>query len=121
MKKRNLQGFPFDLGATGLVCDSPACDWKDEAISSEDYHKYVDTPCPHCGANILTQDDFKRTEIILNFISRVNNFFAFFGLKRIKKGSKVTSGTINVHKKYKFTDLKVVKYGSKERKTGQGS
>lgn len=49
----------MELTGGGLVCDAPKCDWEDMSIKVEDYEQYVDSPCPECGENILTQEDYK--------------------------------------------------------------
>lgn len=58
----------------GIKCD--ACDWKDENISLSNYKHYVNCPCPKCGANILTETDFKTTNNIV-LMSKIINVFAF--------------------------------------------
>lgn len=47
----------------GIVCDK--CDWKDDTISSDKYHQYINKPCPKCGENLLTLEDYQRAEMLL--------------------------------------------------------
>ena len=42
----------------GLKCDAEGCDYEDLSITSEDYADYVNAPCPKCGANLLTPEDY---------------------------------------------------------------
>lgn len=42
----------------GLMCDNPSCDYRDDTILREDYEKYINYPCPKCGAPLLTQKDY---------------------------------------------------------------
>ncbi len=43
---------------SGLMCDTPGCDYRDETISESDYVKYINFPCPKCGGPLLTQKDY---------------------------------------------------------------
>jgi len=49
----------MELSGGGLVCDNPECDWEDMSIKVEDYEQYLNAPCPKCGENILTEEDYK--------------------------------------------------------------
>lgn len=50
-----MSGFEMSL-----KCDEPDCDVK---IACPDYGpQYIDTPCPECGANLLTEKDFEDAE-----------------------------------------------------------
>lgn len=43
-----------------LKCDEPNCNVE---IDCPDYGpQYIDTPCPECGANLLTKEDFDDAE-----------------------------------------------------------
>lgn len=57
----------------GLKCDNPSCDWKDMSIKVEEYKYYINTICPCCGENILTEKDYKAFTLMLKFV-RVINF-----------------------------------------------
>lgn len=35
----------------GIKCDNEECGWKDPTVPYEDYPKYIDKPCPCCGAS----------------------------------------------------------------------
>ena len=52
----------IEIKESGLVCDNPKCDWKDETINYDSYKEWIDKPCPKCGENLLTKDDYKRAE-----------------------------------------------------------
>ncbi len=45
---------------TGIKCDNQACGWKDETVTIEDTATYLNKPCPNCGENLLTQEDYNR-------------------------------------------------------------
>jgi len=40
----------------GLKCDNPLCNYEDPDIPFEEY--IVGQPCPNCGSNLLTQEDY---------------------------------------------------------------
>lgn len=55
----------FDVEISGLKCDNPSCDYVDPTIHVEDYEKYVNAPCPKCGANLLTEQDYQIVQKML--------------------------------------------------------
>lgn len=61
-----------EIKTTGLKCDNPSCDWKDETVAIDDYEKWLDKPCPKCGQNVLTQQDLDNAKGILAMMEMVN-------------------------------------------------
>jgi hypothetical protein len=69
-----------------LKCDRPGCGYKTEQIKLEPKNipSLIGTPCPQCGANLLTEADAKslllmfRVAAILNFVC-----FPLFLLRQI--------------------------------------
>lgn len=58
--------------AIGIKCDAPGCGWADWSVKREDYDSYRNAPCPACGANVLTDADWKallRFERIVRWIN----------------------------------------------------
>jgi hypothetical protein len=49
----------------GLKCDAEGCGYEDHDTRYEDYEKYVNAPCPKCGANLLTEADLAATKAII--------------------------------------------------------
>ena len=47
------------LEISGVKCDGEDCDYSDDEVRRENYHAYVDRPCPKCGSNLLTQEDYE--------------------------------------------------------------
>lgn len=66
-EKQNIE--ILNLG--GLQCDN--CDWSDETILIENYNEWLNKPCPECGANVLTEEDYKNSQTILQAINIVNS------------------------------------------------
>ena len=67
----NVKGPNISVTSMGIKCDTPSCDFVDMSVKVEDYHLWLNRPCPKCGANLLTQADYdtlqkqlKRAEMI---------------------------------------------------------
>ena len=54
----------------GIKCDS--CDWKDTNVEYKDYKKYINKPCPVCGANLLTRADYNNCKMIVRMTKILN-------------------------------------------------
>lgn len=57
----------------GIKCDNEECGWKDPTVPYEDYPKYIDKPCPCCGANLLTRQDYLVTKRIIEISKLFGN------------------------------------------------
>lgn len=57
----------------GLKCDNPNCDWEDMSIKQGEYESWINKPCPKCGENVLTQDDYLRAVIVRMMASVINS------------------------------------------------
>jgi len=66
---------PILTSISGLKCDNPECDYKDETIDSVDYEQHINKPCPDCGENLLTQDDYDKVQQIQQGVSDLNSLF----------------------------------------------
>lgn len=49
----------------GLKCDNPNCDFVDMSIEISDYDNWLNKPCPKCGENLLTQEDYDAVKMML--------------------------------------------------------
>ena len=45
-------------GFFGMKCDTPGCSWSDMTVQRSEYLSYRNKPCPNCGANLLTDEDW---------------------------------------------------------------
>lgn len=52
------------IEVSGLKCDAPNCDYYDHEAKYENYEKYVNKPCPKCGANLLTEADMRTCKLM---------------------------------------------------------
>ena len=63
-----------DLEVGGLKCDNPNCDYSDMTVPFEDYESSVNKPCPKCGENLLTQEDYDQIVQLRNAVDILNSF-----------------------------------------------
>lgn len=54
-----------EVNVSGIKCDNPNCDYVDPNVSVDQYPQYVNRPCPKCGANLLTEQDYQVVQILL--------------------------------------------------------
>jgi len=59
----------MNFHCSGLKCDAKECDYIDMSIKFEDYPKYINAPCPKCGAPLLTQADYDTVSALHNLFS----------------------------------------------------
>ena len=57
----------------GIKCDNPDCDFKDDTVSIENYKDWLNKPCPKCGQNLLTKEDYNTVQQLLSAIDIVND------------------------------------------------
>lgn len=60
----------IDVNIRGIKCDF--CTWNDMSVSVKDYPKYLNKPCPYCGANLLTEADYANCKAIIAFAEAMN-------------------------------------------------
>lgn len=56
----------------GIKCDNPNCNYADQSVEFKDYPNWVNKPCPICGENLLTEQDFKTCNFIYNLAQKLN-------------------------------------------------
>ena len=67
------------LEGAALCCDNKDCNYEDETLYSvEEMKTKIDSPCPKCGSNLLTEKDYKdfvdEVEMYIALISSLNQF-----------------------------------------------
>ena len=60
------------LKITGIKCDTPGCDYREDDVPMEDYEEWLDRECPLCGANLLTQDDLNTVKLMSAMVAIAN-------------------------------------------------
>jgi len=58
-EEENRKVSAVEVVMSGIKCDNPSCDHFEKDVPFENYSEYVDKPCPKCGENLLTQEDFE--------------------------------------------------------------
>lgn len=120
----------IEFTESGLQCDS--CDWKDATITFANYKEWLNRPCPKCGANVLTEQDYKNAEAVRLSIDLVNSMSKEeleelskqFNVDKLKNNpilsganglgelegdqNKQVSFTISTHKEVKVGEIKKV-------------
>lgn len=79
----------------GLRCDAPSCGYhQQEPISDkyEEWQKWLNKPCPKCGANLLTQADLDAVKNIFAVADKVNSVLGpILDLLPIKEPQKMVA------------------------------
>ena len=93
-KKRNLIRFTQE---NAIVCDNPSCDYTVKNIDKtkfQDVLEYVNKPCPLCGENLLSEQDYKIGRMMEKYIMFVNKYFSWMTVFMNPEKEKV--GTMHV-------------------------
>lgn len=61
----------MELEIKGIKCDY--CDYKNEDVRFENYHEWLNKPCPKCGNNLLTQEDLDSVTKFKKIVDTFNN------------------------------------------------
>ncbi len=48
----------MELIISGLKCDTPHCNYRDDSVKFEDYPKHINSKCPICQSNLLTEQEY---------------------------------------------------------------
>lgn len=97
------------MNIQGIKCDNLACDYEDNNVAKEEYHLWLNTPCPKCTQNLLTEADFKLVQTfikienfpLVKFLNWVGN--TFFWFIKSKKTSMEMNGDGKISKRKKTT------------------
>lgn len=57
----------------GIQCDNPKCDFRDNTVKLDELEKWLNKPCPKCGENLLTEEDFLNGVAIRKSINFIND------------------------------------------------
>ncbi|EKS4344819.1 hypothetical protein QB607_002815 [Clostridium botulinum] len=82
----------IEINISGIKCDNPECDFRDDNALLEDYDKWLNKPCPKCGANLLTQADYDNTKAIVEIAKTMNEF-----LPERKDDEKIVTGKFEMN------------------------
>lgn len=66
----------IEIKAAGLKCDADRCDYIDIGVNLKEYKSWINKPCPKCGANLLTPEDYKQIRLF-RILTSIINLFSF--------------------------------------------
>jgi len=66
MEEKNIE-----ITESGIQCDS--CDWTDVTVKFADFDHWLNKPCPKCGANLLTEEDYLNAKKTMAMVDYVNS------------------------------------------------
>ena len=78
----------------GIKCDNPNCTYENKDVCFKDYKKWLNKPCPLCGSNLLTQNDFNTVRTLVKIVKIIN--FLTRPFMFLSTGEKVT-GTVEMN------------------------
>lgn len=90
-----------------IECDNLECDYKilNEAPSSvtitEDSKQYINMPCPQCGENLLTLEDYLMEKKLMRTIRWLNRWFSWLTLFMPKRKESTTM-SVHIHEGMKI-------------------
>lgn len=87
-----------------IICDNPVCDYTVENPTKDpniDVAEYINAPCPICGENLLTGEDYLMGMRVMNAINWINKWFGW--LAYVIPGKKEKS-SIHVHNGVHFKE-----------------
>lgn len=61
---------PFTLKVHGIKCDH--CPYNDMSVQPEEYDAWLNRPCPDCGENLLTQEDYDALKKMQDWTRKMN-------------------------------------------------
>ena len=100
----------FKFEVTGIKCDNVNCDFNDKNVVANNYHDWLNKPCPKCGHNLLTEEDYKTVQVMIKIsnmkIIRFLNYIGSFVDKLFKLKPKPFEGKMNGSGSIKFKEKK---------------
>lgn len=94
-KKRDL--IEIDQ-SKALKCDNPTCDYTLDNTSAFDDTQWINKPCPKCGENLLTEEDYINYKRMMKAVKWINKWFSWITKFKNPKNDSRESIEVNVHK-----------------------
>lgn len=114
---------------SGIKCDNASCDYRDDTVQQDQYESLVNKPCPKCGENLLTEEDFANSQMLmlvayfmntltpeeiedmaananLDELKKSDFLKDAKGLEHLTKENTYTSMTIDTHKGIRAVEIK---------------
>lgn len=84
------------MNVGGIKCDNKECNFNDMTVLFEDYDKWLNKPCPNCGCNLLTQQDYDTVKILMDITGIINDNTDAIDDEQLYKMSVAFNGTTKV-------------------------
>jgi len=89
---RDIMKNALEINIGGIKCDNPNCDFMDMSVKVEDYDKWLNKPCPKCGENLLTDDDYRNVQFLLAMEKIANEIYP-----KIEDDESIVKATIDMN------------------------
>ena len=84
-----------------VVCDNKSCDYKivneDKNVYDKDPSRYLNTPCPKCGDNLLTEKDLATYIKTVRIVKFINKWFSWITIFYGKNRKNTDTTTLHTH------------------------
>ena len=67
------EGEHASFGVNGIKCDNNDCDYRDDSLKYQDYESWLNKPCPKCGENLLTEEDYQAIGEMVEAVNTLNS------------------------------------------------
>jgi hypothetical protein len=84
----------IEFEVRGIECDNERCDFGDPNVLAKDFPIWINKPCPKCGSNLLTYDDWELVDRMMAFTNLTNELAAKGALGFAQPNSDGTLKTI---------------------------
>lgn len=68
----------ISVNAKGIKCDH--CDFNESEVELENFKEWIEKPCPKCGGNLLTKEDYSALMTLIG-LANLHNEIVRFGQK----------------------------------------
>lgn len=92
---------PIELTGMEIKCDAKGCDYI-IPIEIKDTKSYMGKPCPKCGADLLTEEDYERLLAVLT-AAEAHNIKALLGGYKHNPDETPVTVRVETHKEIKIT------------------
>ncbi len=84
---------------SSIVCDNTKCSYTVPYSEEEEKNiiSYINKPCPLCGENLLTEQDYILHQKTLRTVNWINKWFSWIAYFYSKKSWEKRQNTISVH------------------------
>ena len=82
----------LEINICGIKCDNTNCDFMNMSVKVEDYDKWLNRPCPKCGENLLTDDDYRNVQFLLAMGKIANEIYP-----KIEDDESIVKATIDMN------------------------